>query len=282
MSAAPLSAADRADTGTVLLWMLRIGVALCFIGHGAFGLITKQAWVPYFGVVGISEAWAWNLMPWVGAMDIAVGFLAFIWPCRALFLWAAGWTVWTALLRPLAGQGWPEFFERAGNYGVPIAILVAVGLGGPRFARLSERWPVLSDETRRRLLQVLRIATAILLSGHAACALVLQKPGLAHHYAVFAPADTIGVMLAVGWFELALAAAVLVIRQPALFLFVALWKLATEILFLTSGAPAPLFEVIERGGSYVVPLALAYLLTRSVAPSVSIPSQPSDSLLSHA
>jgi len=52
---------------------------------------------------------------------------------------------------------------------------------------------------------------------------------------------------------------------PALLVFACLWKLATESLFLTSGAPAPVFEIIERGGSYIVPLALAYLLTRSTA-----------------
>ena len=34
-------------------WCLRIGAAACFIGHGAFGIITKAAWLPYFAVVGI-------------------------------------------------------------------------------------------------------------------------------------------------------------------------------------------------------------------------------------
>ena len=49
------------------------GAALCFIGHGAFGFITKAAWIPYFGVVGIPEAWAWTLMPIVGAVDVTAG-----------------------------------------------------------------------------------------------------------------------------------------------------------------------------------------------------------------
>jgi len=246
----------------VLPWLLRTGVALCFLGHGAFGLITKQAWVAYFGVVGIPEAWAWQLMPWVGAMDVTVAFLAFLWPCRALFAWAAFWAVWTALLRPFAGQGWPEFFERAGNYGVPLAILALTGLRGPWFARLPEQWPEMSAPVRRRATLVLQLALAALLAGHAACAVVLQKPGLAQHYEVFAVGDPSGVMRAVGWFEVALAAAVLVFRVPALLVFACLWKLATESLFFTSGTPAPLFEIIERGGSYLVPLALAYLLAR--------------------
>ena len=37
-------------------WALRIGAAACFIGHGAFGFITKAAWLPYFGVIGIPES----------------------------------------------------------------------------------------------------------------------------------------------------------------------------------------------------------------------------------
>jgi hypothetical protein len=255
----------------VLPLLLRTGVAMCFIGHGAFGLMTKQAWVPYFGVAGIPESWAWRLMPWVGAMDVAMGFLAFIWPCRALFLWAAGWAVWTALLRPLAGQGWPEFFERAGNYGVPLAILAVVGLRGRWFARLPEAWP-LTDASRRHVERVLRGALAALLAGHACCALLLKKAALAHHYEVFGVADPMALMGAVGWFELLLAVAVLAFRVPGLMVFACLWKIATEALFLTGGAPAPLFEMIERGGSYIVPLALAFLLTRA-APSAS--PQPS-------
>src|SRR5690348_13026433 len=87
----------------IVVWILRIGVAGCFIGHGVFGIVTKQAWLPYFAVGGVSESAAWRLMPWIGAMDITVGLLALVRPCRALFIWAVIWTVWTALLRPLAG-----------------------------------------------------------------------------------------------------------------------------------------------------------------------------------
>lgn len=265
---------STSSESVVLPWILRTGVAFCFLGHGAYGLITKKAWLPYFGVVGIPEPVAWQMMPWVGTMDVAIAFLAFIWPCRALFTWAACWAVWTAMLRPLAGQGWPEFFERAGNYGVPIAILALIGLRGGWFSRLPEQWPELTPAVRRRAIVVLQVALATLLAGHAACALVLQKAGLAHHYEVFGVANPTQVMLAVGWFEVALAVGVLVVRAPALMLFACGWKLATESLFLTSGAQAPMFEVIERGGSYIVPLALAYLLARSPARLPALQPQP--------
>jgi hypothetical protein len=54
--------------GQQLHWLLRLGVVGCFIGHGAYGFITKEAWVPYFGVVGIDRTWAYRIMPWIGAM----------------------------------------------------------------------------------------------------------------------------------------------------------------------------------------------------------------------
>lgn len=249
--------------------ILRTGVALCFVGHGCYGIMTKAAWVPYFAVAGLGEPAAWQLMPWIGAMDILIGFLVLVWPTRALFLWAAAWCVWTALLRPLAGQGWPEFFERAGNFGVPLALLVATGRRGGLLARLPEAWEP-PAAAARRLELVLRATTFSLLAGHAACALVLNKAALAHHYAVFDASDPAAMMRLVGWFELGLAGAVLVVRHPALLLFVCAWKLATESLMLTSGAPTPFFDFVEHGGSYAAPLALAWLLTAPAAvPSVS-------------
>lgn len=263
---------DHADAAARpgLSLILRTGVALCFIGHGAFGVMTKAAWLPYFMVAGIGEPAAWRLMPWVGGMDITIGILAIARPNRALFAWAAVWTVWTALLRPFAGEGWPEFFERAGNYGVPIACLAVVGWRGPWFARLPAAWP--EAASRLCLAWTLRLTTTTLLAGHAGCALLLHKAALAHHYAVFGPADATGVMRAVGWFELALAVAVLLRPAPVLLLFIVAWKLGTESLFLTSGAAAPFFEIMERGGSYVAPLALAWLSVRLPAPApVSVP-----------
>jgi hypothetical protein len=242
-------------------WILRIGVAGCFIGHGAFGIITKSAWVPYFGVAGFSESAAWRLMPWVGTMDVIIGVLTLAWPCRALFGWAVMWAVWTALLRPLSGEPFWETLERAGNYGVPLAILVAVGLRDPWFSRLPSRWTDLSQATWSRVALTLRFTTVALLAGHAGLGLIIQKKGLAHHYSSLwshAPESTV---IGVGAFEFALAALVLVKPAPLVLVFVCLWKIASESLFLVAGSPV--WEVIERFGSYAAPLALAILLAKN-------------------
>jgi hypothetical protein len=97
---------------------------MCFVGHGAWGVITKAGWLPFYGVFGIGPAMAWKTMPLVGALDITLGATVLLFPFRALLGYLVAWTLFTALLRPAAGMGWWEFLERAGNYGPPLAFLL--------------------------------------------------------------------------------------------------------------------------------------------------------------
>src|SRR4029450_10420706 len=98
-----------------LHWLLRLGVIGCFIGHGAYGFITREAWVPFFGVVGIDRTWAYRLMPWVGAMDVSLGLMMAVVPLRGVLLHLTVWCLWTAALRPLSGHVVVERCERAGH-----------------------------------------------------------------------------------------------------------------------------------------------------------------------
>jgi len=86
-------------------WILRIAVAGEFIGHGAFGILGKEAWLAYYDVFGISAATGRDLMPLTGALDIALGVLVLVYPVRAALLYMACWGLFTAALRPLAGEG---------------------------------------------------------------------------------------------------------------------------------------------------------------------------------
>ncbi|HYE87875.1 MAG TPA: histidine phosphatase family protein, partial [Vicinamibacterales bacterium] len=61
-----------------------------------------------------------------------------------------------------------------------------------------------------------------------------------------------------GAIEIALAAALLARPAAGLLIAIAVWKVATESLFIAAGAPV--WEFIERGGSYAAPLAAALLL----------------------
>ena len=243
--------------------VLRVGAALCFIGHGAFGFIGKEGWLPYFAVAGIPPRWAWGLMPWIGAVDVLAGMAVLFAPRRLPLIYMAVWGAWTALLRPLAGESVFEAVERAGNYGVPLALLLLVGLPRSWGALMAVVGPAEADpRARERARAALRWTTCLLLAGHGALGALVGKPLLAEHYlAVGLPGATTGL---VGWFEIGLAGLVAASPHPALLAFVAAWKLATESLFLVSGAPV--WEFVERAGSYAAPLALA-LLAVPVRPS---------------
>ena len=260
----PAPATSDEGINAALPWILRAGLAGCYIGHGAFGIITKAAWVPYFAVAGVGEPSAWQLMPWIGAMDMTMGLLVLAWPCRALFLWATVWTFWTALLRPLSGESCWEFWERAGNYGVPFAIIAIVGWRGALMTRLPAPWPDLADgAVRARIAWILRLVTVALLAGHGGCTLMEANASFARNYAAIWPHGPADAVPLAGILDLVLAAGVLLRPSTALLVGVCAWKLATENLFLLAGSPA--WEVIERLGSYTAPLGLAFLLARERA-----------------
>jgi hypothetical protein len=249
-----------------LYWLLRLGVIGCFIGHGAYGLLTKEAWVPYFGVVDIDRTWAYRLMPWIGAMDVSLGLTMAVVPLRIVLLHLIVWGTWTAALRPLSGDSVWEFVERAGNYGVPLAFLVLAGV--PRRLRgwFEPAWPStmhpLTVDSARAMHKILLVTTCLLLLGHGMLGAINNKPALTAHYASIGlqniAVDGLTLTRIVGGLEIVLVVAVLVAPLPNLLLGICVWKMATEVLFMTSGSLP--FEWIERAGSYMAPLALYYLM----------------------
>lgn len=241
-------------------WILRVGAALCFIGHGAFGFITKAAWLPYFAVVGIPDAWAWKMMPLVGAVDVMAGMAVLFAPRGLPLVYMAAWATWTALLRPLSGEPIYETIERAGNFGVPIALILLSGMKlSFRDLGAALQGPRDDASTIARAQTALRWTTALLLVGHGALGALTGKAMLTGHYAWLGlPASTTGL---VGWFEIALGVAIAFRPLAGLLIVAAAWKLATESLFIATGAP--IWEFVERAGSYAAPLALLALRGRS-------------------
>jgi hypothetical protein len=253
------------STQSGIYWTLRLAVAACFIGHGAFGIITKADWLPFFALLGIPEWLAWRMMPLIGTMDITMGVLTLVYPIRPVLLWAFVWGTWTALLRPLTGLGVWEFLERSGNFGVPLAMLY---LCGPSCGNTLATWLRLKAQPRslgplstERLSWILRLTTASLLIGHGGFGVLMNKQVWANYMGVLGiGADTVqstSLIGVVGWFEIVLALAVLVKPAPGLLLGVVAWKLGTELLRLPAGEP--IWEFLERGGSYGAPLALFFM-----------------------
>jgi hypothetical protein len=217
--------------------ILRFGAAFCFIGHGAFGFLRKESWLAYFAIFGIPADWAPQIMPVIGAVDVVAGVAVLFAPSRLALGYMVVWAAWTALLRPLAGESIFEAVERAGNYGVPLALVLL--LSRPSI-----------DVSR-----VLQWTTVLLLGGHGALG-ILHKPLLIAHYsAIGLPSSTTAI---VGWFEVIVAIFIAVRPTVSLLIFAAFWKAGTESLFLIAGDP--IWEVVERAGSYAAPLALAALI----------------------
>src|SRR5271156_5466966 len=108
-------------------YTLRLAVAMCFIGHGAFGIITKPIWCNYFAVFGVGKNTALVLMPWLGSFDILLGIIMLVYPMRAIPMWLVLWGLITASLRPLSGEPFAELIERAGNFGAPLTLLLLAG-----------------------------------------------------------------------------------------------------------------------------------------------------------
>ena len=256
----------RNDSTTRIWTVLRIGAALCFIGHGVFGLLRKEAWLPFFAFAGIGPEAAHFLMPLVGTVDIAAGILAITSPRPAVFAYMAVWAIWTAALRPLTGDSFAEFTERAGNYGVPMALLLMAAPARSLRAWFTRLRPTdLPEIDRARLAQLLVAVTVLLLAGHGFIGLA-GSPLLAAHY------ESIGLSASlvspIGALEISAALALALRPSVPLALLACAWKLATESLFLAAGAPV--WEFVERGGSYAAPLALALLLIAQRRPAPAV------------
>ena len=253
---------------TRLVWVLRLGIAGEFVGHGWVGTGRPAAWLPFFQVFGFSGEFANAIMPVIGAWDIGVGLLMLVLPMRWLLIWTAVWGLFTAFLRPLAGQGWWEFLERAGNYGVPLALLLLADVHA--YTRSVWSWlqpmtlrPGVSAAQAHRLAWVLRLSVATLLIGHGGIGAFMQPHAWMGYLAVLGiHATTVanGSLIAtVGWAEIALGAVVLMRPFRGLLLFVVAWKVLTELLRPLAGEEIGQF--IERSGSYAAPLTFALLVT---------------------
>ena len=110
-------------------WVLRIGVAGEFIGHGALALLGKSDWVSWIVMLtGVSIPLATKVLFAIGIMDQLVALSVLIRPMRPVLLWAALWGFWTAILRPVVGQSVWDFVERSANWAAPLALLGLLGL----------------------------------------------------------------------------------------------------------------------------------------------------------
>ena len=109
-------------------WVLRIGVAGEFVGHGMFALLGKAQWVGWISqVTGLGSTNAAQLLFLIGASDLLVALVILFKPIRLALLWAVFWGGFTALIRPLVGESFWDFIERFANWAAPLALLLLCG-----------------------------------------------------------------------------------------------------------------------------------------------------------
>ena len=263
---ARLEQAWRAPMAVKLHWILRIGVALEFFGHGLAGLYRSPAWIPYFTLFGFSKQFAHDHLYYVtGTFDICVAILILVRPMRAVLLYTAVWGMFTAWLRPITGESWFELVERGANYGMPLAFVLLSGWGGSSLRAWFERVRPSEEMTADladMLAWVMRVSIFLLLVGHGGLGLFANKKEWFDFFGWFgishATVSTNHLMQWVGLFEVVLGVAVLVKPLRGLLLFVLVYKFGTELLRPLVGQPN--FQFVERAGDYVLPVALLWVM----------------------
>lgn len=249
---------ERLQLDTKLHYTLRFASALCFFGHGAFGIITKPIWANYFAVFGIGHDTAYHLMPVVGMLDILMGISLLIYPTRAILSWLVVWGFITALCRPLSGEPVAEVIERAGNYGAPLALLILSGFGWKSikswFSRISPE-TLTNEKALAAATTCLRVIVFLLLAGHGWLNLA-EKKGLLGQYTSLGFSDPAQIAHIIGVFEILAALSVLIKPIRPVLLALLIWKMGSELFYPHWEA----FEWIERSGSYGALLALWFIL----------------------
>ncbi|WP_183559259.1 hypothetical protein [Mucilaginibacter sp. SP1R1] len=258
----------RLNTDQKVYFTLRFACGMCFIGHGSFGIITKQIWCNYFALAGIGHEQAYHLMPFVGTIDILMGLSMLFYPTRIIAGWLVVWGIATALMRPLSGEPFAEFIERAGNFGAPFVLLLLQGGFKIPFRQWFSRMPddiTIDAATLKTVLNFLRVLAFLLLVGHGWLNFI-EKAGLVKQYHSMGFQDSGKAAQIVGVFEIVAAFSVLIRPYKNLIFILIFWKIASELFY----PHYEMFEWIERGGSYGVLLALWFAVKK--APSVFITS----------
>ena len=248
-----------------IYYTLRVASAMCFIGHGAFGIITKEIWCNYFAVFGMGHNTAYTLMPYLGTIDICLGLLILFYPIKIIVGWLVVWGTITALLRPLSGEPFAEFIERAGNYGAPFALLLVT----TTHKSIIKDWfkplhvsEVINEKTIASLKLCLRIVVFLLFAGHGWLNLI-EKKSLLAQYQSLGFSNTANVAHIIGALEILGAVTILIRPLRSVLIILFIWKMTSELFY----PHWEIFEFIERGGSYGSILALWFLVNANAKTS---------------
>jgi hypothetical protein len=97
-----------------LQWVLRIGLAMTFFGHGwtAWGL--PPSWLGYLVCVGVPEALASVILQAIALQDLVIAGLLLVRINKPLLLWVVFWLLLVSVIRPICGESLLELVKRGG------------------------------------------------------------------------------------------------------------------------------------------------------------------------
>lgn len=232
----------------IVYYALLISAAMCFIGHGSFGIITKPIWCNYFAVVGIGHHLAYAIMPVLGFFDILMGLSLLMYPTRAILLWLVFWGLFTATLRPLSGEPFAELMERAGNFGAPLILILISGgtkeVAGSLFKKI-EPPAIIDTQALSNTNYSSRAIVFLLMFGHGLLNLI-GKQSLTSQYLALGFVNPHFTGQVIGLVELITACSILIRPFPSVLIVMLMWKMLSELFY----PHWEFFEWIERGGSY--------------------------------
>ena len=108
----------------------------------------------------------------------------------------------------------------------------------------------------------MRFSIAFLLIGHGGLGIWADKKEWVDFFAYFglnpSVVRSLHLSQSVGWCEVIMGIMVLIKPSGSFLIFVLIWKIGTELLRPLVGQP--IYQFIKRGGDYVLPLALFWLV----------------------
>jgi hypothetical protein len=114
--------AERYHLSPLMQWVLRIGLASTFAGHGYYALKQHPAWTVYLDWLPISPNAIGTLLSWIGILDLVVAVLLLIKPHRYLYAWSLFWILAISIVRPLTGESLIEIVKRGGYIACAVAL----------------------------------------------------------------------------------------------------------------------------------------------------------------
>ena len=111
---------------SLIEYLLRFAVASIFISHGIIAYLGKEEWAEYLSFITQNETEAYLMTRIIGVLDISLGLTVVFYPIPIVLLWCTFWGFLTAAMRPIYGESFLEFFERAGNWITPLVLYLEI------------------------------------------------------------------------------------------------------------------------------------------------------------